>query len=150
MGHHYLLQGIFLTQGSNRGLLLCGHTLYQLSYLGSLIYSLTTKHDISSEIFVDGLHQIEEIWINKVAVQFSSVDQLCLTLCDPKKHSMPGLPVHHQPPEFTQTQVRRVSDAIQPSSVVPFASSLQSFPTSRSFQMSQLSHQVAKVLEFQL
>ena len=45
----------------------------------------------------------------------SSVTQSCLTLCDPMNHSTPGLPVHHQLPEFTQTHVHRVSDAIQPS-----------------------------------
>ena len=49
------------------------------------------------------------------SVQFSSVAQSCLTLCDPMNRSTPGLPVHHQLPEFTQTHVRRVSDAIQPS-----------------------------------
>ena len=49
------------------------------------------------------------------SVQFSSVAQSCLTLCDPMNHSSPGLPVHHQLPEFTQTHVHRVSDAIQPS-----------------------------------
>ena len=48
-------------------------------------------------------------------VQFSSVAQSCLTLCDPMNHSTPGLPVHHQLPEFTQTHVCRVGDAIQPS-----------------------------------
>ena len=47
--------------------------------------------------------------------QFSSVAQLCPTLCNPMNHSTPGLPVHHQLPEFTQTHVHRVSDAIQPS-----------------------------------
>jgi len=46
---------------------------------------------------------------------FSSVAQLCLTLCNPMNHSMPGLPVHHQLPEFTQTHVHWISDAIQPS-----------------------------------
>ena len=46
------------------------------------------------------------------SVQFSPVTQLCLTLCDPMNHSTPGLPVHHQLPEFTQTHVHRVSDAI--------------------------------------
>ena len=49
------------------------------------------------------------------SVQFSSVAQLCLILCDPMNRSTPGLPVHHQLPEFTQTHVHRVSDAIQPS-----------------------------------
>ena len=46
---------------------------------------------------------------------FSSVAQSCPTLCDPMNCSTPGLPVHHQPPEFTQTHVHQVSDAIQPS-----------------------------------
>jgi len=49
------------------------------------------------------------------SVQFSSVTQLCLTLCDPMNCTMPGLPVHHHLLEFTQTKVHRVSDAIQPS-----------------------------------
>ena len=48
-------------------------------------------------------------------VMFSSVAQSCPTLCDPMNRSMPGLPVYHQLPEFTQTYVHRVSDAIQPS-----------------------------------
>ena len=47
--------------------------------------------------------------------KFSSVTQSCPTLCDPMNHSTPGLPVHHQLPEFTQTHVHRVSDALQPS-----------------------------------
>ena len=47
--------------------------------------------------------------------QFSSVAQSCPTLCDPMNRSTPGLPVHHQLPEFTQTHVHRVGDAIQPS-----------------------------------
>ena len=49
------------------------------------------------------------------SVQFSSVAQLCPTLCDPMNHSTPGLPVHHHLPEFAQTHVHRVRDAIQPS-----------------------------------
>ena len=49
------------------------------------------------------------------SVQFSSVAQSCLTLRDPMNRNTPGLPVHHHLPEFTQTRVRRVSDAIQPS-----------------------------------
>ena len=50
-----------------------------------------------------------------ISIQFSSVAQSCLTLCDPMNRSMPGLPVHHQLLEFTQTHVRRVGGAIQPS-----------------------------------
>ena len=71
------------------------------------------------------------------SVQFSSVTQSCPTLCDPMNHSTPGLPVHHQLPEFTQTHVHWVGDAILPS-VVPFSSCPQSLPTSGSFPMSQL------------
>ena len=72
--------------------------------------------------------------------QFSSVTQLCPTLCDPMNCSTPGLPVHHQLPEFTQTQVHRVSDAIQPSHPLssPFSFCPQSLPASGSFPMSQL------------
>ena len=75
-----------------------------------------------------------------VALQFSSVAQLCQTLCDPMDCSMPGLTVHYQLPEFTQTHVHWVSDInpIISSSVVPLSSRLQSFPTSGPFQMSQL------------
>ena len=54
------------------------------------------------------------IWLFLSSVQFSSVAQLCPTLCDPMNRSTPGLPVHHQLPEFTQTHVHRVGDAIQP------------------------------------
>ena len=84
--------------------------------------------------------------------QFSSVTQLCSTLCSPMDCSTPGLPVHHQLPEFTQTQVHWVSDAIQPSH--PLLS-----PSPPAFNLSQhqglfkcisSSHEVAKVLEFQL
>ena len=55
----------------------------------------------------------------KTINQFSSVAQWCPTLCNPMNCSMPGLPVHHQLPEFTQTHVHRVSDAIQPSHPLP-------------------------------
>ena len=76
----------------------------------------------------------------KASFQFSSVAQLCPTLCYPMNCSMPGLPVHHQLPEFTQTCVHGVSDAIQPShplsSPSPPTFSL-SHPASGSFPMSQ-------------
>ena len=73
------------------------------------------------------------------SVQFSLVAQWCLTLCDPMNRSTPGLPVHHQLPEFTQTHVHRwwCHPAIS-SSVVPFSSCPQSLPASGSFPMSQL------------
>ena len=61
---------------------------------------------------------------------FSAVAQSCLTLCDPMNRSTPGLPVHHQPLEFTQTHVHQVRDAIQPSHpVIPFSSCPQSLPS---------------------
>ena len=53
--------------------------------------------------------------ISYLSIQFSSVAQSCPTLCDPMNRSTPGLPVHHQIPELTQTHVHRISDAIQPS-----------------------------------
>ena len=59
--------------------------------------------------------KMADICIISISVQFSSVVQSCPTLCDPMNRSTPGLPVHHQLPEFTQTHVRRVSDASQPS-----------------------------------
>ena len=60
---------------------------------------------------------VYEVWApwSVMTVQFSSVTQWCPTLCDPMNRSMPGLPVHHQLLEFTQTRVHRVSDTIQPS-----------------------------------
>ena len=63
-------------------------------------------------------------------VQFSSVAQSCPTLCDPMNRSTPGLPVHHQLPEFTQTHVHRVSDAIQPSHPLLSPSLLPPIPPS--------------------
>ena len=84
--------------------------------------------------------------------QFSSVTQSCLTLCDPMNHSTPGLPVHHQLPEFTQTHVHWVSNAIQPSHPL-LSPSLPAFNLSQHqglFKWVSFSHQVAKVLEFQL
>ena len=74
------------------------------------------------------------------SVQFSSVPRSCPTLCDPMNCSTPGLPIHHQLPEFTETHIHQVSDANPAisSSVVPFSSCPQSLPASESFPMSQL------------
>ena len=72
--------------------------------------------------------------------QIRSVAQSCPTVCDPMNLSTPGLPVHHQLPEFTEINVHRVNDAIQPSHPLssPFFSCPQSLPASESFPMSQL------------
>ena len=59
-------------------------------------------------------HKLHNI-VNQLSVQFSSVAQSCPTLCDPMNCSTPGLPVHHQLPDFTQTHVHQIGDAIQPS-----------------------------------
>ena len=86
------------------------------------------------------------------AFQFSSVTQSCTTLCNPMNHSTPGLPVHHQLPEFTQTNVHRVGDAIQPSHPLSSPSPPAPNPSQHQslFQWVNSSHEVAKVLEFQL
>ena len=78
--------------------------------------------------------------------------QSCPTLCDPKNYSTPGLHIHHQLPEFTETHVHRVSDAIQPSHPLspPSPPALNLFQHQGLFKGVNSSHQVAKVLEFQL
>ena len=84
------------------------------------------------------------------SVQFSSVAQSCPTLCDPVNRSTPDLPVHHQLPEFTQTHIHRVGDAIQPSHPLSSPSPLAPNPSQHQslFQGVNSSHEVAKVLEF--
>ena len=76
----------------------------------------------------------------KDPLQFSSVAQSYLTLCDPMNCSTPDLPVHHQLPEFTETHVHQVGDAIHPSHPLlsPSPPAPQSLPASESFTMSQL------------
>ena len=101
------------------------------------------------------LYQIKTSRLIFMAIQFSffsSVAQSCQTLCNPMNCSPPGLPVHHQLPEFTRTQVHRVSDAIQPSHPLssPFPPALSPSQHQSLFQWVNSSHEVAKVLEFQL
>ena len=112
---------------------------------GGAVENLATPPFYGS--LVDWLH-----FILNCSVQFSSVVQLCMILCDPMDYSLPGFPVHHQLPELTQTHVHPVGDAIQQSHPL-------SFPSPPAFNLSQnqgrfkwvsSSHQVAKVLEFQL
>ena len=87
--------------------------LFQLSQCFSVLFSLLFPEGSFLGFFFPSHHCPREILMP--SVQFSSVAKSCLTLCDPMNHSMPGLPVHHQLLEFTQTHVHRVSDAIQPS-----------------------------------
>ena len=136
-------RGIFLTLESNRHLLCPWH--WQPDSLP--IASPVKPQGI--EIFL-----IPDFLFQQFSVQFSSVAQSSPTLCKPMDCSTPGLPVPHQLPEFTQTHwlVHQVGDAVQTSH--PMSS--PSFPT---FNLSQhqglftwvsSSHQVAKVLKFQL
>ena len=101
----------------------------------------TTKNKLGSWIMASG------------PIQFSSVAQSCPTLCDPMNRSMSGLPVHHQLPESTQIHAHRIGhELMMPSSqLILFVSScLQYPPALGSFQWVNSSHEVAKVLEFQL
>ena len=87
-----------------------------------------------------------------INIQFSSVAQSSLTLCDPMYHSTPGLPVHYQLPESTQTHVLWVSDAIQLSHPLssPSPPALNLSQHQGLYKWVRSSHQVTKVLEFQL
>ena len=84
--------------------------------------------------------------------QFSSVTQSCPTLCDPMGFSTAYLPIHHKLPDFTQTHVHWVGDAIQPSHplLIPFLPILNLSQHQGRFKWGSSSHQVANVLEFQL
>ena len=84
-------------------------------------------------------------------IQFSSVTQSCLTVCDPMDYSTPGFPVYHQLPEFAQTQVHWAGDVIQPSHPLlsPSPSVFNLSQHEGIFQGVSSSHQVAKVLELQ-
>ena len=82
-------------------------------------YGLTTYYGQSIQYLIQYLD----------SVQFSSVTQSCPTLCNPMNCSTPGLPVHHKLPEFTQTHVHRVGDAIQPSHLLSSPSSLAPNPS---------------------
>ena len=95
---------------------------------------------------------IESIEPRCDSVQFSSVVQSCPTLWDSINRSTPGVPVHHQLPEFTQTHVHPVGDAIQPFHPLSFPSPPAPNPSQHQslFQWVNSSHEVAEVLEFQL
>ena len=96
--------------------------------------------------------QETKIMASSPSSSVSSVIQSCPTLCNPMNRSMSGLSVHHKLPEFTQTHVHQVSDAIQPSHPLYSPSPPASNPSQHQglFQRVNSSHEVAKVLEFQL
>ena len=114
-----------------------------------------------SDLRLDPRHQSMHLWssprtkgsiIKFHSVQFNSVAKSCSTLCDPMNHNTPGLPVHHQLLKFTQTNVHRVGDAIQPSHPLSLPSPPAPNPSSiRVFSKESTLHmRFAKVLEFQL
>ena len=125
------------------------------SSLVGLLASLNTAC-LSLSAFSFFCHLPEQLryfsFTSACSVQFSSVAQSCLTLCDPMNCSTPALPVHHQLPEFTQTHVHRVGNAIQPSHPLSSPSPPAPNPSQHLslFQWVNSSHEVAKVLEFQL
>ena len=103
------------------------HTLYLRSQLQNI------QDDIPAQILnlVSCVHRLQcDRTRRPCSVQFNSVAQSCPTLCDPMNRTTPGLPVHHQLPEFTQTHVHRISDAIQPSHPLLSPSLLAPIPRS--------------------
>ena len=117
-----------------------------------LFVMLKTSWKQRSPLFNQVDHKQHKHTLNSALDQFSSVAQLCLTLCDPMNCSTPGLPVYHQLPEFTQTHVHRVGDTIQPSHPLssPSPPAPNPFQHQSLFQWVNSSHEVAKVSEFQL
>ena len=122
--------------------------------LGLIIKAQSIWSGFCQSMKVHGFWVWQKTWLFEVycPFQFISVAQSCPTICDPMNCSTPGLSVHHQLPEFTQSRIHRVSDAIQPSHPLsspsppaPNLSQRQSL-----FQWVNSSHEVAKVLEFQL
>ena len=112
--------------------------------------SLQSK-GLSKRVFPSTIVQQHQFF-SAQSVQLSSVAQSCPTLCNPMNCSTPGPPVYHQLPEFTQTHAHRVGDATQPSHPLSPPSPPAPNPSKHQglFQWVNSSHEVAKVLEFQL
>ena len=130
-------------------------TVTDFIFLGSkIIVDIDYSHEIKRYLLLErkAMTKLDSILKWRHSVQFSSVAQSCPTLCDPMNHRTPGLPVHHQLPKFTQTHVHRVSDAIQPSHPLSSPSPPAPNPSHNQslFQWVNSSHEVARVLEFQL
>ena len=104
-----------------------------------------TDRQVITSIILEA--QCRKSWYNQIFSQFSSVAQSCLTLCNPMNHSTPGLPVHHQLPEFIQTHAHWVGDSIKPSHPLlsPSPPALNPSQHQSLFQWVNSSHEVAKV-----
>ena len=121
---------------------------------GNLLQYLCLENSMDRGVWQVTVHGVakSQTWLSIRSDQIRSVAQSCLTLCDPMNCSIPGLPVHHQLPEFTQSHVYWVSDAIQPSHPLSSPSPPAPNPSQHQslFQWVNSSYEVAKVLEFQL
>ena len=104
-------QSCLKTTGPYDDLLLLSSLFHFFYFIFSAPISFSLCSPISPSLFLCSFSSLYQVFSS---VQFSSVAQSCLTLCDPMNCSTPGLPVHHQLPEFTQTPVHRVGDAVQP------------------------------------
>ena len=131
-------------------------TVHGVSVNQTRLKWLCTHAPMMSDLMISNLFSQAQITIAPhitiMVCLFSSVAQSCPTLCDPMNHSPPGLPIHHQLLEFTQTHVHWVGDAIQPSPPLssPSPPALNLSQHQGLFQWVNSSHEVAKVLEFQL
>ena len=149
---HFLIGQIFVSMANQTGSC-SSHNFFETSWLIDTelilcVYNLLKLTLVEKLCGLKIMH-VYHCWLS---VQFSSVAHSCLTLWEPMNHSMPGLPVHHQLLEFTQPHIHRVNDVNQP----PYPLSSPSPPAPNSskhqclFQWVNSSHEVAKVLEFQL
>ena len=161
-----LVRGSVHQQGSTEVWIQCGvHTVLCPAFITSAcrhrvpVTSSNLRQKCSLEEgvlfhWLGGFHRAQILETRKLMtlVQFSSVTQSCPTLCYPMNRSTPGLPVHHQLPEFTQTHVHQVRDAIQPSHPLSSPSPPAPNPSQHQslFQWVNSSHEVAKVPAFQL
>ena len=103
---------------------------FNLSQSQGLFQWVSSSHQMAKVLGFSFSINLSNEYSGLTSFQVSSAAQLCLILCDPMNHSMPGLPIHHQLSQATQTNVHWVGDchATISSSVVPFSSYLQSFP----------------------
>ena len=86
------------------GIKISGRNINNLRYADDTTLMAESKEELQ-DLLMKVKEESEKVGLREASVQFSSVAQSCLTLCDPMNGSTPGLPVHHQLPEFTQTHV---------------------------------------------